>query len=104
MSALTDMIQGQMRDLTALSASVAELGTGQTNLQTSMADLNRKLDLLLNAPAATRKPRPARESKEMVVDLVTTGAPAAQEEGPHHGEAPEAKLAKLTGVGAADGH
>ena len=104
MSALTDMIQGQMRDLTALSASVAELGTGQTNLAAGQADLNRKLDLLINAPAATRKPRPAREAKEMVVDLVSTGASAALEEGPHHAEAPEQKLARLAGAGATDGH
>ena len=103
-AALAALVQGQMSDLNALTASVADLGTGQAALQTSFTDLHRKLDLLLNAPVTTRKSRPGRESQGMVVDLVTTGAPAALEEGTHHTEAPDPKLAKLTGVGAADSH
>ena len=81
-------MQGQMRDLKALSVSVADLGTGQTTLATSMADLSRKLDLLLTSAPATRRPRAA---KEAVVDLVSSGAPAAQEAGTHHSEAPATK-------------
>ena len=87
-AALTDLMQGQMRDLEALSVSVADLGTGQTALVTSMADLSRKLDLLLTSGPATRRSRPA---KDAVVDLVSTGAPAAQVAGTHHSEAPATK-------------
>ena len=95
-AALTDLLQTQMRDLTTLSASVADLGTGQTALVTSMADLNRKLDLLLTSgPATTRRTRPAKDAaKDEVVDLVSMGAPAAQDEGTHHSEAPAQKHTK----------
>ena len=54
MAALTDLLQTQMRDLTTLSASVADLGTGQTALVTSMADLNRKLDYYSRAAQQQR--------------------------------------------------
>ena len=90
-AALTDLLQNQMRDLKTLSVSVADLGTGQTALVTSMADLNRKLDLLLTSGQSTRRSRPA---KDAVVDLVSTGAPAAQDEGTHHSEAPATKHTK----------
>ena len=114
-AALTDLIQSQMRDLQTLSVSVKDLGTGQTTLATSMADLNRKLDLLLTNGSSTRKPRTARDSaKDTVVDLVSMGAPAAQDEGTHHSEAPASKHTKHNGIEevtrsrsasrAADGH
>ena len=95
MAALTDLLQTQMRDLTTLSARVADLGTGQTALVTSMADLNRELDLLLTSGPTTRRTRPAKDTaKDDVVDLVSMGAPAAQDEGTHHSEAPAQKHTK----------
>ena len=81
-------MQGQMRDLKALSVSVADLGTGQTTLAASMADLSRKLDLLITCAPATRRPR---VSEGTVVDLVSPGAPAAREAGDHHSDAPVPK-------------
>ena len=84
-----------MRDLKTLSVSVADLGTGQTALVTSMADLNRKLDLLLTSGQSTRRSRPDKDAaKDAVVDLVSMGAPAAQDEGTHHSEAPATKHTK----------
>ena len=79
-AAVTDLMQGQMRDLKALSVSVADLGTGQTTLAASMADLSRKLDLLITCAPATRRPR---VSEGTVVDLVSSGAPAVRVAGDH---------------------
>ena len=87
-TALSDLLQGQMRDLKELSTNVADLGKGQVTLTASMSDLNRKLDLLLaGAPAARR----LRANEGTVVDLVSSGAPAAREAGDHHSEAPDPK-------------